>query len=231
MVPKISSAALDFYRTSSSSIVTDSLYRMELGAWMDDVHPVNRSWKVAGRARTIQYAPKSGMKHSSQSIYSVCESVEPGDVLVIATGETRGWLMGENMAHFCMYHHAGGIVTDGKVRDCIEIASLDFPVFCRGFTARPFHTEVDVVSVDMPVLCGGGYVRPGDLVVGDADGVVIVPWEIGDALVQEAEELNVLEKEQEIAIRDGAPLKDIQEISRLKKVRKGPVFNRVARQP
>ena len=227
--PALSPEVLAFYRTSPSSIVTDALHRLGIGGWMDEVQPVNRSWKVAGRARTMQFAPKSGMKYADHSVYSVCEAVEPGDVIVLAGGGTRGWVMGENMAHFCMYHQLGGIVTDGKIRDSLEIAGLDFPVFCRGTTARPFHTDVAVVAFDEPVICAGGYVRPGDLIVGDADGIVIAPAEVAEALIEEVMELDLLEKEQEIAIRDGRPLKDIQEISRRKKVRKGAPFTAVAR--
>ena len=87
------------------------------------------------------------------------------------------------------------------------------------------------VGVALPVACGGAYVRPGDLLVGDADGIVIAPHEVADTLVQEAEEIMALEKEQEVAIRDGAPLATIQDISRRKKVRKGPAVSLQARRP
>jgi regulator of RNase E activity RraA len=228
---RLSGKTLDFYRTVPSSIVTDALFRLGLGSWMDDVRPINRAWHVVGRIRTVQYAPKSGLKHASHSIYSVCEAVAPGDVIVVATGETRGWIMGENMAHFCINHGLGGIVTDGRIRDSLEIHDLSLPVFARGTTARPFHTEVDVVDFDVPVQCGGAYVRPGDLIVGDADGIVVAPQEVADALVVEAEELMALEKEQEIAIRDGAALAAIQDISRRKKIRKGPAIDPAAKRP
>lgn len=218
-----------FYKDVPSSIVTDALFRLGLGSWMDDVRPINRAWHVAGRVRTVEYAPKSGLKHASHSIYSVCEAVEPGDVLVVATGPTTGWIMGENMAHFCINHGLGGIVTDGRIRDSLEIHDLSLPVFSRGTTARPSHTQVDVVDFDVPVQCGGAYLRPGDLVVGDADGIVVAPQEVAEALMAEAEELQALEKEQEIAIRDGAPFKVIQDISRRKKIRKGPAIELVAR--
>jgi regulator of RNase E activity RraA len=227
--PKLSSDTLGFYRGVPSSVVTDALFRLGIGSWMDDVRPINPAWQVAGRARTLVYAPRTGMKHASHSVYSVAETVEPGDVIVIATDGARGWTMGENIAHWCLNHGVGGIVTDGRIRDSLEISALGLPLFARGTTARPFHGEIDVVDVDVPVACGGAYVRPGDLIVGDADGVVIAPNEIADTLVQEADELMALEKEQEVAIRDGAPLATIQDISRRKKVRKGPAISLQAR--
>jgi 4-hydroxy-4-methyl-2-oxoglutarate aldolase len=228
-VPALSNDALAFFRGVPSSIVTDSLFRFGLGSWMDDVLPVNRGWQVAGRVRTLCYAPKSGVKHANHTLYSVCEAVAPGDVIVVATGGTRGWIMGENIAHFCLNHGLGGIVTDGRVRDSLELAGLDLPVFSRGTSARPFRMDVDVVAFDTPVECGGAYLRPGDLVVGDVDGVVVVPHELADALVIEAEEIMALEKEQEIAIRDRAPRSVIDDISRRKKIRKGPAFDPAAR--
>jgi regulator of RNase E activity RraA len=228
-VPRIAPEVLSFYATTSSSIVTDSLHRFGLGAWMDDVHPCNPAWKVAGRVRTVQLAPKSGMKHSGHSFYTAAKLIANGDILVIATAAGRGWLLGENIAHFCMFQGLGGVVTDGRVRDLLELRELEFPVFARGATARPFHTELDVVDVDVPVQCGGAYLRPGDLIVGDADGIVVAPFEIAEALVVEAQEVMELEKEQEILIRDSAPLAAIQDVSRRKKIRKGPAFEAVAR--
>jgi 4-hydroxy-4-methyl-2-oxoglutarate aldolase len=212
-LPTLSADTLAFYAGLPSSIVTDGLHRFGLGAWMDGVHPLDPAWRIAGRVRTLQYAPKSGVKHSGHSIYTVAESLEPGDVLLLATNGGRGWLLGENIAHFCMFEGLAGIVTDGRVRDVAELRELGFPIFAGGMTARPFHAEIEVVAVDVPVECAGGYMRPGDLIVGDPEVV----------------EIQGLEKEQEILIRDRAPLADILEVSRLKKIRKGPPFEGVAR--
>jgi regulator of RNase E activity RraA len=230
-LPPLSDEAMSFYRTTSSSLVTDGLYRFGLGAWMDDVHPVNPAWRLAGRVRTMQLAPKSGMKHSSHSIYTAAERLDPGDVLIIATTGGRGWLMGENIAHFCMYLGLAGVVTDGRIRDLLELRDLDFPVFARGATARPFHTELDVIDVDIPVQCAGAYLRPGDLIVGDADGIVVAPFELADTLIPEVAEIIELEREQEVLIRERAPLAAIQDVSRRKKLRKGPAFEAIARRP
>ncbi|MBL8701237.1 MAG: RraA family protein [Alphaproteobacteria bacterium] len=228
-VPAVAAAVAAAYRGFSSSIVTDALARFGVGAWMDDVLPVNPAWRVSGRVRTMCYAPRSGMKHAGHTLYTMAERVEPGDVVILAAAGTRGWLLGENMAHFCINHRLAGLVTDGRVRDALELAELPLPIFSAGTSARPSSSEVEVVAVDVPVRCAGAYVRPGDFIVGDRDGIVVAPHEAIEALVLEAEELLVLEKEQEIAIRDGAPAAAIAEISRRKKVRKGPAFDAVAR--
>ena len=224
-IPTIGADALDYYRTVPSSIVTDALTRIEAGAWMDDVLPLSPTWRVSGRIRTLQYGPKTGMKLSPHSIYSFCDEMEPGDVMVVGTGGTRGWLLGENTIHYCVNRGLGGLVTDGKVRDVLELLEIPFPVFSRGPTARPFMSEVEVVAADVPVVCGGAFVRPGDLIVGDVDGIVVAPNEAADLLITEAVELQELEKEQEIAIRNRSSLAAVRDVSRRKKIRKGPAFN------
>lgn len=228
-IPEISAEALTFYRTASSSLVTDAMFRFGIGAWIDDVHPVNPEWRLAGRIRTVTMAPKSGLKHPPQSFYTVGEALEPGDIMVVATDGGRGWLIGENIAHYLMGQELGGFVTDARIRDTLELRDLGFPVFARGSSARPFSFEIEIVEVDAPIRCGGAYVRSGDLLVGDADGIVIAPNEAVERLVEETAELMVLEKEQEIAIAAGASAAEIGKISRKKKIVKGAPFDPVAR--
>lgn len=224
-ISAIDTATLAFFKQASSSLVTDALGRFGLGAWMDDVLPIQSDFKLAGRVRTVHLAPRSGIRHSDHSFYTAAELFDDDDVMVIATNRGRGWLLGENIVHFCQYQRLGGIVTDGKIRDVAEIRGMSFPVFARGVTARPFQSELEIVAVDVPVECGGGYLRSGDLIVGDADGIVIAPAETAQPLIAEVEELIELETRQEKLIRERAPLAEVQEVSRLKKIRKGPALN------
>lgn len=228
-IPAISAEAVEFYRTASSSLVTDAMFRFGIGAWIDDVHPVNPAWRLAGRVRTVTMVPKSGLKHPPQSFYTVAEALEPGDIMLVGTDGGRGWLIGENIAHFLMGQKLGGFVTDGCIRDTLELRELGFPVFARGSSARPFSLEIEIVAYDAPIQCGGAYVRSGDLLVGDADGIVIAPNEVAERLVEETAELMVLEKEQELAIAAGASAAEIGKISRRKKTVKGAPFDPVAR--
>jgi 4-hydroxy-4-methyl-2-oxoglutarate aldolase len=226
--PTIRDDVLRAHRAFSSSILTDAMARFAIGAWMDDILPLAPTWRVCGRVRTMAYGPRSGMRLAGHSLYTVAEMVEPGDVVVLAAAGTRGWLLGENMAHFCINHGLGGIVTDGRVRDALELAELPLPIFAAGTSARPASSEVEIVAVDVPVRCGGAYLRPGDLITGDRDGIAVAPHEAIEALVAECEDLLLLEKEQELAIRDGASAAAIAAISRRKKQRKGPPFSPVA---
>jgi 4-hydroxy-4-methyl-2-oxoglutarate aldolase len=223
-VPTHAPELLKRYRAAPTGLVCDSLGRLGLGGFMDDVLPLDSSWHISGRIRTISYAPRGGVRRTSQSIYSIARAFEAGDVLVIGTGGTRSWILGENVAHMAMYQGLAGIVTDGRVRDGGELRELAFPVFARGLAVRPPGAHIELVDWDVPIACGGAQVRPGDILVGDGDGMVVVPGEAAEAIVTELDDLAALELEQERAIEARAPMPVIQEILARKKQRKGPPF-------
>ena len=86
-----------------------------------------------------------------------------------------------------------GVVSDGPMRDVAELARMDLAVFARGNAAPPSFASMMAVDAQLPVACGGVAVFPGDLVVGDADGVVVVPKEIAAEVVRDAAEQDRLE--------------------------------------
>lgn len=221
--PVIPSATLEFYRGIPSSVLTDSMLRLKVGSWLDDVTPVGPK-NVSGRARTLQFGVKTGVRSTSHSIYTFAESFEDGDVMLISARDTLGWLFGDNVVDFCINCGVAGIVTDGRVRDIEQITASPLPVFCRGVAARSFKPDVEVVAVDVPIEIAGGYVVPGDLVVGDRDGVAVAPHAAIEALIQEAEEIVQLELEQTKAIAERKSVKEIRGIGDRKGVRKGPEF-------
>ncbi|HZA65824.1 MAG TPA: RraA family protein [Geminicoccaceae bacterium] len=210
------------YRAAPTGLVCDSLGRLGLAGFMDDVLPLDSSWHISGRIRTVSYAPRGGIRRTSQSIYSIARRFEVGDVLVIGTGGTRSWILGENVAHMAMYQGLVGIVTDGRVRDGGELRELAFPVFSRGLAVRPPSADIELVDWDVPIACGGAQVRPGDILVGD--GVVVVPGEAAEPITIELDDLAALELEQERAIEARASMPVIQEILARKKQRRGPPF-------
>jgi regulator of RNase E activity RraA len=212
------------YRAAPTGLVCDSLGRLGLAGFMDDVLPLDPGWRISGRIRTVSYAPRGGIRRTSQSIYSIARRFEVGDVLVIGTGGTRSWILGENVAHMAMYQGLVGIVTDGRVRDGGELRELAFPVFSRGLAVRPPSADIELVDWDVPIACGGAQVRPGDILVGDGDGVAVAPGEAAEAITTELDDLAALELEQERAIEARASMPVIQEILARKKQRRGPPF-------
>ena len=97
-------------------------------------------------------------------------------------------------------------------------------MFARGLAVRPPSPDIELVDWDVPIACGGAQVRPGDLLVGDGDGVVVVPGEAAEAVTIELDDLAALELEQERAIEARVSIPVLQEILARKKQRKGPPF-------
>jgi len=133
------------------------------------VQPLAPSMRIAGPAFTIE------VRHGDNlMIHAAMTMAKPGDVLVIdGKGDRTCALMGSIMINACKKLGLGGVVIDGAVRDTEELRELGFPVYAVG--ANPNGpTKFVPGRINWPVSCGGVPVQPGDLVVGDADGVVVV---------------------------------------------------------
>jgi regulator of RNase E activity RraA len=209
---------LQHFSEVQSGVVCDSLGRLGLSGWMDGVRPIRLGTKMVGRARTLRFGPRRGTPVNIQ-MYSFIRSLNPGDVLVIATGNCNSWIFGENVAHAALHQGCVGIVTDARARDGAELAELGLGCFCSGLATRP-PSSIEIVATDVAVECGGAQVHPGDIVVGDADGIVIVPGGMMEEVLIQVEEIAALEVEQELAIARCAPLPELEQIIKRKKIRK-----------
>jgi 4-hydroxy-4-methyl-2-oxoglutarate aldolase len=145
---------------------------------LDGLAPLSPAMKLAGPAFTVEVRPGDNLM-----IHAAMAMAKPGDVLVIdGKGDTSCALMGALMMNGCKVLGLGGVVIDGAVRDTEELRELGFPVFARA--ANPNGpTKFVPGRVNWPVSLGGVAVRPGDLVVGDADGVVVVEREKAAAML------------------------------------------------
>jgi len=177
----------------------------ERGEAMDSaIEPIDPETTIAGRARTVRAAPGDNL-----AIHRAITLVEPGDVLVVdGEGYTETASVGELMCASCRAHGVEGLVVDGAIRDREEVARMGFPVFTRGVHPAGPRKEYEG-AVDVPVSCGGVVVDPGDLVVADGDGVVVVP--AGDAAPALLRARERLERETELLdrVRSGEYLYDI----------------------
>jgi 4-hydroxy-4-methyl-2-oxoglutarate aldolase len=125
--------------------------------------------KLAGPALTVDVRPGDNLM-----IHAAMALAKPGDVLVIdGKGDQTAALMGTIMMNACRQLGIAGVVIDGAVRDSLEIDEMDFPVFSVG-TNPPGPTKQVSGRIGHPVTVGGVTVHPGDFVIGDADGVVVV---------------------------------------------------------
>jgi regulator of RNase E activity RraA len=153
--------------------------------------------RLLGRAVTLRLAPlrEDVARSSDENLHrAAVESIQPGDVLVIeARGELRAATLGDLLAARVLALGGAGVVTDGCIRDGAAIAALDLPVYHAGHNATQLWLMHHPIAVGVPVACADVLIIPGDVVVGDADGVMVVPASLAaevadDALEQEARE-------------------------------------------
>jgi regulator of RNase E activity RraA len=135
------------------------------------------------------------------------ETIPAGFVMVVdCRGEKRAASGGEILTTRLMKRGAAGLVSDGPVRDSAPIANLPFQVFCAGASAPLNLIHHHAVESDVPIGCGGVAVYPGDIIVGDDDGVVVIPRHLADEIAADATEQEQLEVFVLERIRHGAAL-------------------------
>ncbi len=173
----------DIRRLGAAGVATVHEAQGRTGLFRPYMRPVFASARVAGSAVTVLCGAGDNLM-----IHAAIAVVQPGDVLVVSTLEesTHG-MFGELLAESCRAHGVVGLVIDAGVRDITEITALGFPVWSRAVSAQGTSKTI-AGSVNVPIVCAGASVAPGDVVVGDADGVVVVPRERAGAVVTAVDE-------------------------------------------
>jgi RraA family protein len=145
------------------------------------IRPVWAGARLAGPAFTVRTPPGE-----HPSVRRAADEAPAGSVIVVdGAGAVDRALWGDKMARLALDRDIAGIVVDGAVRDAEGIEEVGFPVFAAGITPTPPRREQEG-ELDVPVTCGGLTVRPGDVVYGDLDGVVVVAAELHDEILQHA---------------------------------------------
>lgn len=167
-----------------SAVLSDALDAIGLTgqAMSPRTRPLDDSLKMCGRARTGIYIETTRVEEGVNPYeleIALIDDLKSGDVAVLATGgSSRIAPWGSLLSTACRARGAAGCVTDGFCRDVLEIKALKVPVFNCGIAPLDSKGRGQIQAVDVPVRCDGVLVTPGDLVFGDADGVVVVPQAI-----------------------------------------------------
>jgi regulator of RNase E activity RraA len=146
------------------------------------IHTFNRDdVYMAGPAFTVRTHPSDNLM-----VHKAIDMAQPGDVIVVeAGGDMSHAILGELMCLYAKSRGIKGFVVDGPVRDGVAIKQMGYPVFAKGLSPRGPYKE-GPGEINVPISCGGMPVSPGDLVIGDSDGVVVVPREAAGEIFEKA---------------------------------------------
>jgi len=175
-----------------SAVVADTLDRLgiQANAMAPRIRPLYPTAKLAGFAATVHCVEVDGPPAEREDWYKgeleAVDALAPGDVMVVST--CRGCYWGELLATASRYRGARGIVVDAYTRDTLALIEMEFPTFVAGISPQDSLGRIEVDAVGVPIESGGITVHPGDLVLGDHDGVVVVPAAAAEEVLTLAEQ-------------------------------------------
>jgi len=202
-MPTLSPTTRDKLKGVSTATICTALYKRNLrNQFIQDVRPLNPNVSpMVGEAFTLRYIPAredlnpiSVFQDRSHPQRKAVEECPPGSVFVIdSRKDPRAASAGSILVTRLMVRGVAGVVTDGGFRDSPEIAGLDIPAYHNRPSAPTNLTHHQALDINCPIGCGDVAVFPGDIVVGDREGVVVIPAHLADEIANEAVDMTAFE--------------------------------------
>ena len=187
-----------------TATLSDALDKLGVAGQCLGVKPLDHRFRMAGRAFTLAYAP---VGHPAGTVGDFIDDVPEGAVVVIDNGGRPDATVWGDILTFCAHKRGlAGTVIDGACRDTHLALDLGYPMYSRSYSMRTGKDRVQLESVQTIVTIGDARVRPGDILRGDSDGVVVIPQEREEEVLAVAEEIEAAEARIRAAIAGGMRL-------------------------
>ena len=208
---------IETLRAVSTATVTSQLIKqagMRTRA-VRGVRPIDPArCRFVGAAVTIRYAPMredldpvASIAHPDNPMTAAIETMAPGAVLVVdAGGRSAGGALGDVLVARLIARGVAAVVSDGAMRDIAAVAGLGMPVFCAAYTPNPSAAQLLAVETGGVIGCGGVLVYPGDIMIGDSDGVAVIPQHLAAKIAEAGLDQEQMEAWIRTRIEHGEPL-------------------------
>ncbi len=184
--------------------LSDAMDRLGIAGQCLGIKPLDHHFRLTGRAYTILYGP-AGKPPGTVGDY--IDDVPPGSVVVLDNGgRENATVWGDILTWVAHSKGVAGTVIDGACRDVALSHELGYPIYSRSYSMRTGKDRVQVEGTNVPVNIGDALVRPGDLLRGDADGIVAIPRAHENEVLQIAEEIDAVEDRIRRAVKEGKSL-------------------------
>ncbi|GAA0843870.1 RraA family protein [Streptosporangium amethystogenes subsp. fukuiense] len=193
----------------SCTDVSDAMDRLGIAGHCLGIMPLDRSFRLVGRAWTLRYGP---VGRDPGTVGDYIDDLGPGQVVVLDNqGRLDATVWGDLLTYTAIRNGVEGTVIDGVCRDVDRSVTTGYPVFSRGNWMRTGKDRVRVEEIGGPVSVGGARVEPGDWLLGDGDGVLCIPAPRVHEVITVAEEIRNAEERIRDAVRDGRSLRAARE--------------------
>jgi len=186
--------------------LSDALDRLGIAGQCLNIKPLDPAFRLTGRAFTILYGPAG---KPAGTVGDYIDDVEPGSVVVLDNGgRENATVWGDILTWVAHRRGIAGTVIDGACRDTHLCRELKYPIYSRSYSMRTGKDRVQVDATNVVVNIGDARVAPGDLLRGDADGVLVIPREHEDAVLAAAEEIDAIEQRIRALVNEGKTLSE-----------------------
>ena len=211
---------LEAYRNIPTGNISDAMYKLGMpsGVIIDGPKPLAiEQPRMVGYACTVQQMPRhqSAQEEKLAKHLDVMNGIaHPGDVVVIDVGGRKDVCTGGSMiALRAQFRGISGLVVNGCYRDIAEIIPTKFPIFCTGVIPIKSIPLLETVGINVPVVIGGVQIKPGDLIVGDDTGIVVIPANKAEEVLEVAQKIQKVEEKIVKHIKEGVDYKECRKLA------------------